>query len=291
VECDGNLISIGAGEKKGSNVRYAGEDIRVGDIVIASGTRLGASQLGLLASLGMPEVKVIRRPRVAYFSNGDELRSVGTPLEIGEVYDSNRYTLHAMLNDLGVEQIDLGVVKDDREAIAEVIKEAASRADLVITTAGASVGDADYIKEILASLGQISFWKVAIKPGRPMSFGKLGHSVFFGLPGNPVSVMVTFQVFLKPAIRQLAGEQHTAPMILKMRLLADLRKKPGRMEYQRGIMSMDSNGETVVSSTGEQGSGILSSMTQANCYIILPDDSDGVKAGEMVEVQPFDQTG
>ena len=291
VECDGNLIGIGAGEKKGSNVRYAGEDIRVGDIVIASGTRLGASQLGLLASLGMPEVKVIRRPRVAYFSNGDELRSVGTPLEIGEVYDSNRYTLHAMLNDLGVEQIDLGVVKDDREAIAEVIKEAASRADLVITTAGASVGDADYIKEILASLGQVSFWKVAIKPGRPMSFGKLGHSLFFGLPGNPVSVMVTFQVFLKPAIRQLAGEQHTAPMILKMRLLADLHKKPGRMEYQRGIMSMDSNGETVVSSTGEQGSGILSSMTQANCYIILPDDSDGVKAGEMVEVQPFDQTG
>ena len=291
VECEGNTIGITAAEKQGSHVRYAGEDIKTGDVVIPSGTRLGASQLGLLASLGFPEVNVIRRPRIAYFSNGDELKSVGTPLEIGEVYDSNRYTLHAMLSDLGVEQIDLGVVKDDREAIAQTITEAASRADLVITTAGASVGDADYIKEILASLGQISFWKVAIKPGRPLSFGKLGHSLFFGLPGNPVSVMVTFQIFLKPAIRQLAGERHAVPMILKMRLVADLTKKPGRMEYQRGIMSVDGNGETVVSSTGEQGSGILSSMSKANCYIILSDDSTGAKAGEWVKVQPFDQTG
>ena len=275
-------------EKPGANVRYAGEDVREGDVVFVKGTRLGASQLGVLASLGMAEVQVFRRPRVAYFSNGDELRAVGTPLKLGEVYDSNRYTLHAMLDELNVEEIDLGVVPDDKEAIAETIRKAAEMADLVITTAGASVGDAEYIKEILTELGQVSFWKVAIKPGRPLSFGKLGNALFFGLPGNPVSVMVTFQIFLKPAIRQLAGEASSVPTILKMRTTTDLRKKPGRMEYQRGILTQDESGETVVSSTGEQGSGILSSMTQANCFIILPDDSDGARAGDWVEVQPFD---
>jgi molybdopterin molybdotransferase len=288
TEIKGNHVVMQVREKSGANVRYAGEDVREGDVVFVKGTRLGASQLGVLASLGMAEVKVFRKPRVAYFSNGDELRAVGTPLKLGEVYDSNRYTLHAMLDELNVDEIDLGVVPDDKEAIAETIRKAAEMADLVITTAGASVGDADYIKEILTELGQVSFWKVAIKPGRPLSFGRLGDALFFGLPGNPVSVMVTFQIFLKPAIRQLAGEASSVPTILKMRTTADLRKKPGRMEYQRGILSQAESGETVVSSTGEQGSGILSSMTQANCFIILPDDSDGAKAGDWVEVQPFD---
>jgi len=195
------------------------------------------------------------------------------------------------LSELGVEQIDLGVVKDDPDAIAATIEEAASRADLVITTAGASVGEADYIKDILIRLGQVSFWKVAIKPGRPISFGKLGTSLFFGLPGNPVSVMVTFQVFLTPAIRQLAGEQFYVPLKLKMKTVTDLRKKPGRMEYQRGVMSLNEFGETVVQSTGEQGSGILSSMSEANCFIILGDESEGAKAGDWVEVQPFDHSG
>ena len=291
VERDGETITLLSGEKSGANVRYAGEDIRAGEVVIPKGTRLGASYLGLMASLGLESVTVYRRPRVAFFSNGDELRSVGTPLALGEVYDSNRYTLFAMLSELGVEQIDLGVVKDDPDAIAATIKDAASRADLVITTAGASVGEADYIKDILTQLGQVSFWKVAIKPGRPISFGKLDNSLFFGLPGNPVSVMVTFQVFLKPAIRQLAGEQFHVPMRLKMKTVTDLRKKPGRMEYQRGVMSLNESGETIVQSTGEQGSGILSSMTQANCFIILPDESEGAKADEWVEVQPFDHSG
>ncbi len=290
VVVDGEQISLQAGEKQGSNVRYAGEDIQQGDMVIPAGTKLGASHLGLMASLGLAEVSVYRKPKVAYFSNGDELRSVGEPLALGEVYDSNRYTLHAMLGEMDVEQIDLGVVKDDREAITKTIELAASQADLVITTAGASVGDADYIKEILTSLGQVSFWKVAIKPGRPLSFGKLGESLFFGLPGNPVSVMVTFQIFLKPAIRQLAGERFNVPMVLKMRIVSALKKRPGRMEYQRGIMSVNDQGESVVHSTGEQGSGILSSMCQANCFIILADDSAGAEAGEWVEVQPFDQT-
>lgn len=289
VVIDGEQITISPGDKKGGNVRYAGEDIKAGDVVIPSGTRIGASQLGLLASSGYSQVPVFRKPKIAYFSNGDELRSVGTALQSGEVYDSNRYTLYAMLSSLNVDQIDLGVVKDDREAIAQTISEASKQADIVITTAGASVGDADYIKEVLARLGTVSFWKVAIKPGRPLSFGKLGSSLFFGLPGNPVSVMVTFQIFLKPAIRQISGEKYSAPMVLRMKTMTDLRKRPGRMEYQRGIMSLNDQGETVVVSTGEQGSGILSSMNQANCFIVLPDDSDGAIAGEWVEVQPFDQ--
>lgn len=289
VRQDRGGVSIGAGEKRGSNVRYAGEDIRSEDVVVTRGTRIGASQLGLLASLGLAELSVVRRPRVAYFSNGDELRSVGTPLELGEVYDSNRYTLFAMLDDLGVERIDLGVVRDDPDEISRVIEEAAGQADLVISTAGASVGDADYIREILNRLGQVGFWKVAVKPGRPLSFGKLGRSLFFGLPGNPVSVMVTFQIFVKPAILKLSGESGSFQTQLVLRTLSVLRKRPGRMEYQRGIMFVDDSGETVVRSTGEQGSGILSSMGRANCFIILPDDSDGARVGDRVVVQPFAQ--
>lgn len=282
-----DAVWVSAEEKLGANVRYAGEDVGAGDVVLRKGSRVGASQLGLLASLGLSEVKVIRRPRIAYFSNGDELRSVGTPLELGEVYDSNRYTLFAMLQELGVEPIDLGVVKDDPEMIATVIQKAAAEADMIISTAGASVGDADYIREILSRLGQVAFWKVAVKPGRPLSFGKLGRSLFFGLPGNPVSVMATFQIFVKAAISKLAGESERFEPQLLLRTVSDLRKKPGRMEYQRGIMHVDESGETVVSSTGEQGSGILSSMSRANCFIVLPDDSKGAKVGEQVAVQPF----
>ncbi len=288
VKCVADNVLIPAGDKPGANVRYAGEDIKAGDIVITKGSRLAASQLGLAASLGMQEINVFRRPKIAYFSNGDELRSVGSPLKTGEVYDSNRYTLHAMLSALNVEQCDLGIVKDDPDAIAKVLKTAAEDADMIITTAGASVGDADYIKQILADLGEISFWKIAIKPGRPMSFGKLNHCLFFGLPGNPVSVMVTFQIFVKAAIKQLCGEQFNAPLLLKARTLSDLKKRPGRMEYQRGLLSLDENGETTVRSTGEQGSGILSSMSRANCYIILADESTGAKAGDWVNVQLID---
>ncbi len=284
----GDDVIIPAGIQIGANVRYAGEDIQAGNIAIPNGTRLGASHLGLAASLGMQEISVFRRPKIAYFSNGDELKAAGNALEIGEVYDSNRYTLHAMLSALRVVQYDLGIIKDDPEAIAQSFKRAAEDADLVITTAGASVGDADYVKQTLADLGEISFWKVAVKPGRPMSFGKLNNSLFFGLPGNPVSVMVAFQIFVKPAIKQLSGENPNAPLTLKVKTLNNLKKRPGRMEYQRGFLSLDENGETVVSSTGEQGSGILSSMSLANCYIILADESAGAKAGEWVAVQLID---
>ncbi len=289
VEVNQRKVMIYPGEKRYGNVRYAGEDIKAGDVVIPSGQRIGASQLGLLAATGNSQIPVFRKPRVAWFSNGDELKPVGAPLLPGEVHDSNRYTLHAMSGSLGVDRIDLGIVRDDPDAIGEAILEASKQADIVIATAGASVGDADYIREVITRLGAVRFWKVAIKPGRPLSFGKLGNSLFFGLPGNPVSVMVTFRIFVEPAIRQLSGEKYSVPVVLKMRTTTDLRKRPGRMEYQRGIMSLNDQGETVVASTGEQGSGILSSMSRANCFIILPDDCDGVPAGEWVEVQPFDQ--
>ncbi len=289
VSVNRQQVTIFPGEKRSDNVRYAGEDIKSGDVVIPAGTRIGASQLGLLAATGQSGIPVFRKPKIAWFSNGDELRPVGAPLQPGEVHDSNRYTLHAMLSGPGVDRIDLGVVRDDPDAIRKMITAASKQADVVISTAGASVGDADYIREILTSLGAVHFWKVAIKPGRPLSFGKLGGSLFFGLPGNPVSVMVTFRIFVAPAIRQISGEKYSVPMILKMRTTTDLRKRRGRMEYQRGILSLNDHGETVVASTGEQGSGILSSMSRANCFIILPDDCDGVKAGEWVEVQPFDQ--
>ncbi len=289
VSVNQRQVTIYPGEKRYGNVRHAGEDIKTGDVVVPCGQRIGASQLGLLAATGHTRVPVFRKPRIAFFSNGDELRPAGASLRPGEVHDSNRYTLYAMSDSLGVDQFDLGIVRDDPDAIRETLMQASQQADIVITTAGASVGDADYMREVLASLGTAHFWKVAVKPGRPLSFGKLGDSLFFGLPGNPVSVMVTFRIFVEPAIRRLAGEKYSIPMILKMRTTTDLYKRAGRMEYQRGIMSLNDRGETVVASTGEQGSGILSSMTRANCFIILRDDCDGVKAGEWVEVQPFGQ--
>ena len=288
VEVGDGQILVHPGERQGDNVRYAGEDLKAGDVAIPAGVRLGASHLGLAASLGFAELRVLRRPKVAFFSNGDELKPIGSALEVGELYDSNRYTLYAMLTDLGVDLIDLGVIPDDANAIADAFKTAASCADMVITSAGASVGDADYVKQTLDELGKVSFWKVAIKPGRPLSFGSIDQSLFFGLPGNPVSVMVTFALFVKPALKKLAGEKFSVPLKMTIKTLSKLKKRPGRTEYQRGILSLNDKGETVVRSTGEQGSGILSSMSLANCYIILPTDSDGAQAGDYVEVQPFD---
>jgi len=288
VERKEDTVMVQIKEKKGANVRYAGEDLKAGDIAIPAGIRLGASHLGLAASLGLAELPVIRQPRVAFFSTGNELRSVGIPLQIGELYDSNRYTIYAMLSDIGVEMIDLGIVEDDLHAIAETCIRVAKSTDMIITSAGASVGDADYIKRTLDQLGEVNFCKVAIKPGRPLSFGTIQDSLFFGLPGNPVSVMVTFQIFVKPALKKLAGERNWVPLKLTVKTLSKLKKRSGRIEYQRGIISLNEQGETVVSSTGDQGSGILSSMSLANCYIILPNESEGAEIGDWVEVQPFD---
>jgi len=283
-------VRMRAGEKTGANIRRAGEDLEVGAVAIRAGRRLAPSHLGLAASLGLCELPVFRRPRVSFFSNGDELRALGGALEIGELYDSNRHTLHGMLAQEGAEAADFGIIGDDAEALAGALAQANRGADMVITSAGASVGDADYVKDILTQLGKIEFWKVAVKPGRPLIFGRLlaggGSSLFFGLPGNPVSVMVTFEIFVKPAIRRLAGEIASEPPRLPAKTASALQKRPGRAEYQRGILSADAGGLTV-RSAGEQGSGILRSMGDANCFIILPNDSAGVAAGEWVEVRPF----
>ena len=280
-------IRLAAGQKPGQHVRRAGEDLAAGEVALVRGRCLLPSDLGMVASLGIGELAVLRKPRIAFFSNGDELRSIGETLALGDVYDSNRYTLHGMLTRLGVEFIDLGVIPDDRDRIRETFLRAAAIADVVITSAGASVGDADYVKEVLDEIGEVNFWKLAMKPGRPLSFGKIDHAHFFGLPGNPVSVMVTFYQFVLPALRQLMGEENWIPLRFPARTLNRLKKRPGRTEFQRGYLVQDDSGDITVHSTGDQGSGILSSMSQANCFIVLDIDNDGAQVGEMVTVEPF----
>ena len=283
---DSGIIIDGA-TSKGDNVRQAGEDIAAGDLILTRGRRLNPADIGLIASLGIAEVCVVRRLRVAFFSTGDELRSIGETLSDGAIYDSNRYTLYGMLERMGADIIDMGVIKDDRDALEEAFSIAAANADVLITSGGVSVGEADYIKEILAKLGKVDFWKVAIKPGRPLAFGQVGNALFFGLPGNPVSVMVTFYEFVQPALRKMIGEDNAGILSLRARCDSRLKKRPGRVEYQRGILQKDQDGNLVVVKTGAQGSGILRSMSQANCFIILPLDSDGVEPGTLVDIQPF----
>ncbi len=283
----GDSIDIGNDTKSGDNVRQAGEDLAIGDLVLEKGMRLTPADIGLLASLGYAEVSVFKNIKVAFFSTGDELRSVGEELEDGAIYDSNRYTLYGMLARLGVDIIDMGVVKDDKELLERAFIEAADEADVLVTSGGVSVGDADYIKEILEKQGTVDFWKVAMKPGRPLTFGNLDKTYFFGLPGNPVSVMVTFYQFVQPALKKLMGETICSPITLKVPCISKLKKRPGRVEYQRGVLEQDETGKMVVRKTGKQGSGILRSMADANCFIILPLDNEGVKEGEMVDVQLF----
>jgi molybdopterin molybdotransferase len=284
---DGDRILVGAGTRRGDNVRAAGEDIAAGARVLAAGTRLSPADVGLLASLGIGAVDVRRRVRVAFFSTGDELRSIGEPLAPGQIYDSNRYTLHGMLSRLGAGIIDLGVVPDQCPALEAAFIKAGTSADVVITSGGVSVGEADFVKEILQKTGRVEFWKVAMKPGRPLAFGRVRDAWFFGLPGNPVSVMVTFYEFVQPALRKLMGETLHATPRFRVPCASRLKKRPGRIEFQRGILETDAAGRLTVRKTGAQGSGILSSMSQANCFIILPIESVGVAPGEEVEVEPF----
>jgi molybdopterin molybdotransferase len=288
AEVQQERVRIGPGHRCHQNVRDAGEDVKRGATVLRAGTRLRPAELGLLASLGFGELRVRRRPRIAFFSTGDELKSIGEQLGPGDVYDSNRYTLYGMLTRLGAEIIDMGVVSDDRNELRRGFREASEVADAVITSGGVSVGEADFVREILASLGQVSFWKIAMKPGRPLAFGRLGEALFFGLPGNPVSVMVTFYEFVQPALRRMMGELDPTPVSIPVRCVSKLRKRPGRTEFQRGILYRGEDGELLVRSTGQQGSGILTSVSQANCFIVLPDDSTGSSPDDMVEVQPFE---
>ncbi|MFT5395725.1 MAG: molybdopterin molybdotransferase [Gammaproteobacteria bacterium] len=287
VEASGDQVSIGIDTKPGSNVREAGEDLAIGDLVLEKGMKLTPADIGLLASLGLAEVHVFRKLRVAFFSTGDELRSVGEKLDNGAIYDSNRYTLYGMLTRLGVDIIDMGVVKDDRELMDKAFLEATGNSDVLITSGGVSVGEADYVKETLLKHGEVDFWKVAMKPGRPLTFGKLDSTYFFGLPGNPVSVMVTFYQFVQPALKKMVGERSTMPVMMKVPCISKLKKRPGRVEYQRGILEQDKTGRMTVRKTGAQGSGILRSMADANCFIVLPLENNGVKPDDLVDVQLF----
>jgi len=280
-------VTIDSRTVKGDNVRMAGEDFAKDDLIVNAGTYLSPAHIGLIASSGISEVNLRRKIRVTFFSTGDELRSIGESLEEGCIYDSNRYTLFAMLTRLGVEITDQGVIKDNKQAIEDAFHAASINADVVITTGGVSVGEADFVKETLAKIGEVGFWKVAIKPGRPLSFGKVNDACFFGLPGNPVSVMVTFYQFVQPALKLMMGIQDYTSQTFRVVCASFLKKRPGRLEYQRGLLSRDNSGQLIVHKTGAQGSGILSSMAQANCFIILPIENDGVTAGETVEVQPF----
>ncbi len=272
----------------GQHIRQSGEDIRAGEIALTRGQTIATAELGLLASVGRAMVSVYRKPKVAFFSTGDELRAIGEKLNPGDVYDSNRYTLYGMLQSAEVEPIDLGVVRDDLEQTIAALKAGVSKADVVVTSAGASVGDADFVKQALESLGELTLWKVAMKPGRPLAFGKIDQTWFFGLPGNPVSVMVTFDKFVRPALSRLKGEKPSTPIRLSARISKPIRKRPGRLEFQRGILSFDSNGEPIVESTGNQSSGVLTSMSRANCYIVLPLTSGDMDAGTTVKVEPFE---
>jgi molybdopterin molybdotransferase len=285
---DNGKIRVDANHRVGENIRQAGEDVKQDETVIEAGVRLSPADLGVLASLGIGQLQVKRKPVVAFFSTGDELVPVGEPLEPGKIYDSNRYSLHGMLSRLSVDIIDLGVVRDDLDSMREVLTRASTQADLIISTGGVSVGEADFIKPALEELGTTEFWKIAIKPGRPLTFGQIGASIFMGLPGNPVAVMVTFSQFVLPAIEVLSGAHMRRPSLFRAQAMEAMRKKPGRTEFQRGIASLDENNRWQVVKTGKQGSGILTSMSRANCFIVLPDDNAGVESGDEVSIQLFD---
>jgi len=286
-------VRIPAGAvRRGDNRRLRGEDLRRGEPALTAGSRIAPAALGLLASLGIGEVPVLRQLRVAYFSTGDEVLSIGEAPRPGAVYDSNRFTLFGLLTRLGVEVIDMGVVRDDPAALESAFRQASAQADAIITSGGVSVGEADHTKAVMRKMAGaesgVAFWKIAMRPGRPMAVGQLGPAILFGLPGNPVAVMVTFLAFVRPALLQMMGCTTPAPPLMKARSLEALRKKPGRTEYQRGIVSQGADGRLHVRTTGQQGSGVLSSMVQGNGLIVLHHDQGNVAVGEDVDVMVFD---
>ena len=299
---DGRVCIPAGTVRAGDNRRLAGEDLACGEVALAAGRILSPADLGLLASLGQAEVQVFRRLRVAFFSTGDELRSIGQALDTGCVYDSNRYTLWGMLTRLGVDLLDLGVVPDKPDALRAAFTQAAANADAVITSGGVSVGEADHTKQVMKALGDVLFWKIAMRPGRPMAIGRIGGlggiggqsgndnhpAMLFGLPGNPVAVMVTFYAFVRDALLAMSGATNQPMPLLRAVSTDALRKKPGRTEYQRGILSPMADGRWQVRITGAQGSGILRSMSQANGMVVLHHTQGDVAAGELVDVIPFE---
>ena len=314
---DGHITIAADVLKTGDNRRFKGEDLMEGSVALAKGTLLAPAALGLVASLGLPTVTVYRRLRVAYFSTGDEILSLGEPPREGAVYDSNRYTVFGLLTRLGVEVIDLGVVRDEPELLEAAFRNAAQRADAIITSGGVSVGEADHTRTMMKKLGDVAFWRIAMRPGRPMAVGRIAttknqaklassaypssansyqndtnqpHSgaVLFGLPGNPVAVMVTFLAFVRPALLRMMGSTQSAPPLLRAISTEAMRKKPGRTEYQRGTVTTAADGTLQVRTTGNQGSGVLSSMVQANGLIVLHHGQGNVAVGDTVDVMVFD---
>ena len=284
VTVNDELINFPSNTQLYQNIRKMGEDVALDAVVLKANKALSAMDLGLLASVGIEKLAVKRRVKVAVFSTGDELQSLGQPLGLGQIYDSNRYTLNALLSDPLYEVTDMGVLLDDPDLLEASFIKASRDYDVIISTGGASVGDADYIQEILTRCGQVNFWKLAIKPGKPLAYGKIGDCHFFGLPGNPVAVVVTFQYLVEPALKKLAGVGPSKKLQITATSLSVIKKSAGRQEYLRGILTQDSNGEFFVSSAGKQGSHILTSMSQANCYIVLPVASLGIKEGDKVNV-------
>ncbi|OGB34569.1 MAG: molybdopterin molybdenumtransferase MoeA [Burkholderiales bacterium RIFCSPLOWO2_12_FULL_61_40] len=293
VACNGETITIAADTVRvGDNRRRKGEDIGLGQPALQAGARITPAALGLLASLGVPQVRVLRRLRVAYFSTGDEILSLGEPPREGAVYDSNRYTIYGLLTRLGIDVIDMGVVQDDPVALETAFRTAASQADAIITSGGVSVGEADHTKATMRKLADgdagVVFWKIAMRPGRPMAVGHIGKTVLFGLPGNPVAVMVTFLAFVRPALLQMMGCTPRPTPLLRARSVAAIRKKPGRTEYQRAIVTTAPDGSLFAQLTGQQGSGVLSSMVQANGLLVLAHDQGDIGKGDEVNVLMFD---
>ncbi len=291
VAVSDNQVTIDSEVEPLRNVRLAGEDVKANQRVLQSGTVLNAAELGVLASLGINEVNVYRKIRVAYFTTGDELLALdehaGEPLEPGMLFDSNRYSLRSMLSRLDVDVIDLGIVRDNAAQTRAAMQQAAESADVIISSGGVSAGDADFVTQVFHELGEVGFWKIAMRPGRPLAFGQIGDAFFFGLPGNPVAVMVTFLQFVQPAIKQIMGTRTTDPFVIKATCMSTLRKSLGRVEYQRGVLGNDEKGNLTVTSTGKQGAGRISSMSAANCLIVIAADVAGVSPGDSVEVQPF----
>ncbi|SLM62564.1 MULTISPECIES: molybdopterin molybdotransferase MoeA [Dickeya] len=287
TDADGR-IRITHAVKPGQNIRRIGEDIRKDAQVLPAGTRLGCASLPLLASLGIAQVNVIRRLRVALFSTGDELQPVGEPLQAGHIYDTNRFAVRLMLEKLGHEVIDLGIIPDDPLLLRQTFQRADEAADVVISSGGVSVGEADYTRQMLEELGNVHFWKLAIKPGKPFAFGKLQHAWFCGLPGNPVSAAVTFYQLVQPLLAHLSGHsQWHLPARIRVKTTSALKKSPGRLDFQRGVLGPNAQGELNVRTTGHQGSHVFSSFSLANCFIVLEAERGHVSAGEWVEVEPF----
>lgn len=271
----------------GANVRPAGDEVPAGGLLLAHGRRLNAADLGVLASAGFAEAPVTRRLRVAHFSTGDELEPVGKALEFGQIHDSNRYVLHGLLASPAIEAMDLGVVRDDPARVRQALSNAAESADAIITSGGVSVGEADFVTAALAELGRVEFWKVAVKPGKPLVFGRIGQAWLFGLPGNPVAVMVTFLHLARPALLKMMGATPSPPLRLKAKSLSALKKPPGRLEFQRGVFGPDGKGGLVVEGVAGQGSHQLLGTSRANCFIVLPPHNAGVAAGDSVDIEPF----